>query len=174
MFQETVMQDSTAAIDRFSEFWCVWPRKVSKLDAIKAWNKGNCDELADTIVAAVERQKRLAWKGERRKLIPFPATWLRAGRWLDEYEVADDTPLRTKAVPILDPGFDFEPLELSARRALVRFLLRKHGVPLEILRQLVTEMKRLARDFKLMEADGVDISHYGQTLSDSWERICSQ
>jgi len=76
-------------MNRFDDFWTVWPRKIAKAPAKKAWDKLNCDDIADTIIAAVERQVRFVWIGKERKFIPHPASWLNAGRWDDEVEMPD-------------------------------------------------------------------------------------
>ena len=79
----------------FERFWNLYPRKVSKGAALKAWAKLN-PNLGEQILKAVEQQKlyreRVAkannvlpkWK---QKFMPdwkHPATWLNQQCWLDE------------------------------------------------------------------------------------------
>jgi len=67
---------------RFDEFWKIYPRRESKLDAKKAWIQTDADNIAEEIMVAIDRQKRYSFKD--RRFTPLPATWLRAGRWEDE------------------------------------------------------------------------------------------
>lgn len=66
--------------DGFALFWEVYPLKVGKGDAVKAWKKALKKTSADEIVSAV---KRFAWPDDK-KFIPHPASWLNAERWADE------------------------------------------------------------------------------------------
>ena len=70
----------------FDTFWQVYPRKVGKGAARKAWKKIKPSaELTREIVRAVEIQKRSAdWLKNDGQFIPHPTTWLNQGRWQDE------------------------------------------------------------------------------------------
>lgn len=68
----------------FDLFWSVYPRKVAKLDAIKAYGKARMLASAEDILIGVERYR--AHLPEEMRFIAHPASWLRAGRWLDEYD----------------------------------------------------------------------------------------
>ena len=74
----------------FSAFWDAYPRKKSKGQAEKAWQRLSPDgALAVQILAAVERAKASAdWQREGGKFIPYPATWLNARGWEDELQPA--------------------------------------------------------------------------------------
>lgn len=63
----------------FADFWKIYPRRVAKGNAIKAWPG---DEFLPAIKAALEWQARDLWRDP--KFIPHPATWLNACRWEDE------------------------------------------------------------------------------------------
>lgn len=71
---------------RFDEFWEIYPRKVGKGAAQKAWNKLKPDsDLADRIMGAVREQKRsVQWTKDGGQYIPNPTTWLNQQRWEDE------------------------------------------------------------------------------------------
>lgn len=70
---------------RFERFWSVYPSKVGKDAALKAFQRLHpSNELTDVMVAAVERQK--ASRRWVEGYIPNPATWLNQGRWKDEPE----------------------------------------------------------------------------------------
>lgn len=70
----------------FDQFWAVYPRRVGKADAQRAWTKIKPDaELVDNILTAIAAQiEGHDWKREGGEYIPHPATWLNGGRWLDE------------------------------------------------------------------------------------------
>ena len=65
-------------------FWEAWPNKKAKGDARRAWKQVGGDELIDEILSAipayvqdVQSKGWLNWA--------YPASWLRAERWCDEY-----------------------------------------------------------------------------------------
>lgn len=69
--------------NQFDAFWDVYPKKVGKGAAQKAFEKVKVP-VAD-LISAVERQKNSEqWRKEGGKYIPNPATWLNQGRWEDE------------------------------------------------------------------------------------------
>lgn len=71
---------------RFARFWAVYPKKVGKGAAEKAFMKIKpSDKLTQTMVDAVEKQKySREWTKDNGQYIPNPATWLNQGRWEDE------------------------------------------------------------------------------------------
>ena len=74
----------------FDEFWKLYPKKVGKAQAEKAWKKLKVDEaLFDTMKKAIECQKRSKqWMDKQ--YIPYPSTWLNGRRWEDELEERTD------------------------------------------------------------------------------------
>ena len=71
---------------RFAEFWEVYPRKVGKEAARKAWRriKPTADHQSK-ILAKIKQAKNCdQWKRDNGQYIPNPATWLNQGRWDDE------------------------------------------------------------------------------------------
>ena len=68
--------------DQFDEFWKIYPKKVSKESAKKAWLKIKPnDDLVAKITKAVKDQKL---SEKEQQFIPHAATWLNAKRWEDE------------------------------------------------------------------------------------------
>lgn len=66
----------------FEIWWALYPKKVGKIAASKAYDKarrGKAKPGAETLLGAV---KRAQWPAEAR-FIPNPATWLNEGRWMD-------------------------------------------------------------------------------------------
>ena len=81
-------------MDDFDRFWSVYPKKRSKGDARKAWRQTEAIRPPiDEVLAAVDRGNRsVEWhkadrEGNVGAFIPYPASWLRAEGWDDEYTV---------------------------------------------------------------------------------------
>lgn len=93
-------EDPTPAkVDRFDEFWSVYPRKTAKEAARKAWPRVSRKADPDKIIAAARRyaEKRA---GEDERYTAHPATWLNAG----SYDDADLQPVRAAPVQRYYPG----------------------------------------------------------------------
>jgi hypothetical protein len=73
--------------DEFAAFWLCYPRREAKINAMKAYVQARKLASAEDILAGVERYKRTM--PAERQYRPLPASWLNAGRWMDE----DDEPL---------------------------------------------------------------------------------
>ena len=76
----------------FDEFWKVYPRKVAKGDARKAWKQMATirPPLEKLIRAVIVARATEDWRKDGGKFVPYPATWLRAERWEDVHEVEID------------------------------------------------------------------------------------
>lgn len=66
----------------FDAFWIAYPRKEAKLAAMKAYEKARRLASAEDILDGVERYKLTM--PEEKQYRPLPASWLNAGRWMDE------------------------------------------------------------------------------------------
>lgn len=77
--------------DLFPKFWTLYPRKVGKDNAEKAWAKLKVTpDLFDVMVKALAKQVLTPdWLKEKGQFIPHPSTWLNGKRWQDEIP---DTP----------------------------------------------------------------------------------
>ena len=74
--------------DAFERFWSVYPRKIGKQSAKRAFERVKVP--LETLVTAVERQKCSdQWTQNNGQFIPHPATWLNQGRWDDELPESD-------------------------------------------------------------------------------------
>ena len=73
---------STLAED-FTEFWARYPRRVAKITARKAFDAARKQATQAEILEGIKQyvQHKPDWQAWA-----FPASWLRAGRWLDEYD----------------------------------------------------------------------------------------
>lgn len=71
----------------FDAFWTQYPKKRSKGAAEKRWSKiSPDDELYKDIMEGLERARRSQdWHKDGGQFIPYPATWLNAKGWEDEY-----------------------------------------------------------------------------------------
>ena len=66
----------------FNEFWSLYPKKVKKQDAVKAFNKVcKSQRDFDEIMAGLKRFLP-TWKDPQ--FIPHPTSWLNQKRWTDE------------------------------------------------------------------------------------------
>lgn len=72
--------------EAFAEWYKHYPLKKAKLDALKAWKQTKAVRPdLDTLIKAIHIHcKTEQWM---RGFIPYPATWLRQGRWDDEMTV---------------------------------------------------------------------------------------
>ena len=81
-------EEKTARARRsdFDWFWSEYPKKKAKLEALKAWKE--TEELrpeVELLIALLDKQKDSdQWTRNGGDFIPYPATWLRQGRWEDE------------------------------------------------------------------------------------------
>jgi hypothetical protein len=75
--------ETHSADDEFDKFWALYPRKVGKAAARKAWARAVKAATPAEIRWALEQQRpALLAMGERYR--PHPSTWLNGERWLDE------------------------------------------------------------------------------------------
>jgi hypothetical protein len=83
-------KNDTAVLEEFLTFWQAYPRKVSKHNARRAWEKHRPN--LDEVLPALERAKQ-EWNDP--KYIPHPATWINGRRWEDEVkeEQSESSPL---------------------------------------------------------------------------------
>lgn len=79
---ETDTENRIQKTDTFDEFWSVYPRKVGKADALKAYTKALKSASAAEIL---EGAKRYAQDPNREpEYTAHPATWLNRGSWSDD------------------------------------------------------------------------------------------
>ncbi|HVM20269.1 MAG TPA: hypothetical protein VM307_09945 [Egibacteraceae bacterium] len=104
------------AARRFDEFWAIYPRKIKKEDARKAWRQVLARKVEpDRVIAAARAHvQRWAATGRETQFIPYPASWLRAGSYDDEPEQTHLT-----VVPALPADPDGAIGELRSRAAAI-------------------------------------------------------
>lgn len=87
----TIIKNKTrtsALDDGFDEFYNAYPKKKNKTDAEKAWKKIK-PPIDDVLKALAWQRESKEWQKESGKFIPYPASYLNAGGWMDE-PIADD------------------------------------------------------------------------------------
>ena len=68
----------------FLTFWNIYPRKVAKPSAQKAWTAKQCEQWLGHILSDIERRLKGEWDGADPQFIPHPTTYLNQRRWEDE------------------------------------------------------------------------------------------
>ena len=76
-------------MEDFDKFWALYPKKVAKADARKAWlqTKDIRPELTNLLTAITSACKTESWMKSGGAFIPYPASYLRGERWDDIHEV---------------------------------------------------------------------------------------
>ena len=78
----TCPSDDAQEVD-FESFWNVYPKKVAKKEAFKAFKK--IKTPVSVLIDAVEKQKKSdQWTRNHGQYIPYPTTWLNQERWIME------------------------------------------------------------------------------------------
>jgi hypothetical protein len=77
--------------EEFAAFWAIYPRHIAKLAAEKAFKKARTKA---TFAELVDGVKRYIVGKPSYADYAHAASWLNAGRWLDEY----DTPVKRTAM----------------------------------------------------------------------------
>lgn len=77
---------SESADDGFAAFWGLYPKKVARPAAEKAWRKLKPDgQTTSALMAGLEIQKASEqWNKNRGQFIPHASSWLNGRRWEDE------------------------------------------------------------------------------------------
>lgn len=82
--------------EEFQVFWSVYPRRVSRQDAMKAYAKARVLATAEDILVGVRAfvadLSPEDFTKERLRYLPHAATWLNKERWTDSYDVPAPAP----------------------------------------------------------------------------------
>lgn len=86
----------------FEIFWRAYPKKRNKGQAERAWATLNADDvLVGFMLRKIEHAKQSAeWIKDRGKFIPYPATWLNAKGWEDEYDTPAISTSKQPRIPL--------------------------------------------------------------------------
>jgi predicted transcriptional regulator len=83
-------KDKEKHLEDFDEFWKLYPKKIAKADALKAWNKAIKVKTAERLLELTKAYAE--GKLPEDKYIPYPASWLNKGLY-ESVEVAEAKPL---------------------------------------------------------------------------------
>lgn len=89
--------------ERFDTFWERYPRRVSKPDALRAWDRMTPDEREAAIETIGLHVQMWVAEGRGTSVIPYPATWLNRKSWDDELLYVAPRPEQTHRPA---PGMD--------------------------------------------------------------------
>lgn len=91
----------------FDRFWAAYPKRKSKADAEKAFTALKpSEQLVEAMIAAIGRATTsVEWRKDGGQFIPYPATWLRAKRWLDEQDPRESVAATTSGQMRIANGF---------------------------------------------------------------------
>jgi hypothetical protein len=88
--KKTIKQEKPTAYG-FDTFWNLYPKKVAKADALKAWNKATKKKTADELIALTKAYSES--KLPDMTYIPYPASWLNKELY-ESVEVQENKPLQ--------------------------------------------------------------------------------
>lgn len=88
------------------QFWAAVPRRVDKIDALKALAKVRATGIAWTVFFAAVGRWREESKGKESKFIKHPATWLNKGGFHDEPAASTGNPNVQRSDPSRGPPAD--------------------------------------------------------------------
>jgi hypothetical protein len=74
-------------LSSFERFWQIWPKRVAKADAEKAWTKLSWEDKARALAVLPDHISVWAERGDP-QFIPYPASWIRGRRFEDELDIA--------------------------------------------------------------------------------------
>jgi hypothetical protein len=77
-------------LDSFETFWLLYPKKIAKADAVKAWKQATKKKTADELIALTKAYSES--KLPDMTYIPYPASWLNKGLY-EAVEVQENKPL---------------------------------------------------------------------------------
>ncbi|MFZ4894651.1 helix-turn-helix domain-containing protein [Plantibacter sp. Mn2098] len=83
-------EEPPVVIDPFERFWKVYPRKVKKADAKRAYRKALKVATPEEILAGLAAYTKTI-QGKEPEFIAHASTWLNGERWDDDYGVAAPT-----------------------------------------------------------------------------------
>jgi hypothetical protein len=97
----------------FDDFWKLYPRKIAKRAAQKAFDRLTKQEQSDAIEAIEQHVAYWKLKGTEMDFICHATTWLNQGRWED---ILDMTPKEVKRPSL--PWYSNDELTLAKGREL--------------------------------------------------------
>jgi predicted transcriptional regulator len=78
-------------LEAFETFWLLYPKRIAKADALKAWKQAIKKKTADELIALTKAYSES--KLPDMTYIPYPASWLNKGLY-EAFEVQENKPLQ--------------------------------------------------------------------------------
>jgi hypothetical protein len=97
----------------FDEFWSLYPRKIAKATARKAWQRLTAEQQL-MAAKAIDTHCQY-WKSKETELefIPHPATWINQERWEDELVIEPKKTKESKEWMFSNEGIEAKAKELG-------------------------------------------------------------
>jgi hypothetical protein len=97
----------------FDEFWSLYPRKIAKATARKAWAKLSPEQQLMAAKAIDTHCQYWSAKETELEFIPHPATWLNQERWEDELVIEPKKQKESKEWMFSNEGIEAKARELG-------------------------------------------------------------
>jgi len=97
----------------FDEFWSLYPRKIAKTTARKAWCKLSAEQQLMAAKAIDTHCQYWSAKETELEYIPHPATWLNQERWEDEFVIEPKKVKESKEWMFSNEGIEAKAIELG-------------------------------------------------------------
>ena len=97
----------------FDEFWSLYPRKIAKATARKAWAKLSPEQQLMAAKAIDTHCQYWSAKETELEFIPHPATWLNNERWEDELVIEPKKEKQSKEWMFSNEGIEAKAMELG-------------------------------------------------------------
>jgi hypothetical protein len=97
----------------FDEFWSLYPRKIAKATARKAWAKLSAEQQLMAAKAIGTHCNYWRTKETELEFIPHPATWLNQERWEDELVIEPKKQKESKEWMFSNEGIEAKARELG-------------------------------------------------------------
>jgi len=97
----------------FETFWSMYPRKIAKGAALKAWLKLTPLDQQLAIDALPNHVKHWELKQTEKDYICHPATWLNGWRWLDEIDLTPKKEKQDMSWMVTNEGIEKKARELN-------------------------------------------------------------
>ena len=97
----------------FDEFWSLYPRKIAKATARKAWAKLSAEQQLMAAKAIDTHCQYWSAKETELEFIPHPATWLNGERWEDELVIEPKKEKQSKEWMFSNEGIEAKAMELG-------------------------------------------------------------
>ena len=97
----------------FDEFWSLYPRKIAKATARKAWAKLSAEQQLMAAKAIDTHCQYWSAKETELEFIPHPATWINQERWEDELVIEPKKVKESKEWMFSNEGIEAKAIELG-------------------------------------------------------------